>query len=175
LAASGLSTKVDLALFAFPVLGQMPTPQASKGRFFSGAWDCGWHRATAFLAAPWLKPVLKRLQYLHSLAPGWDSVRAKSIDPHSFDRVLGFLTVTMTPQTPPPSVVPLESGGLQIEWHRAGLDVEIDFEPGEGAHLFFHELSSGEEREGTDPVSVFAKLELGSRLSAGYDPANASY
>jgi hypothetical protein len=171
-AASGLSTHIDLTRFAFPVLGQTPAPQ-SDGHFLAGAWDCGWHRATAFLAVTWLKPVLERLHYLQGLAPGWDSPGARSIEPRSFDRVLRFLTVSMTPQTPAPSIVPLENGGLQIEWHRAGLDVEVEFEPGEEAHLYFHEISTGEEREGTDPLSLFTVLELGGRLSAGYDPADA--
>jgi len=28
---------------------------------------------------------------------------------------------------PPPSIVPISDGGLQIEWHRAGKDFEIEF------------------------------------------------
>lgn len=171
LPASGMSTEVSLPLFTFPFFGQSPTPGPVHDHFTT-YWDRGWEAEMPQRASPWLKPVLERLQYLRSLLPGWDSTRARSIDKHSIDRVLGFLTMTMTYSTPAPSIVPLESGGLQIEWHRAGLDIEIEFQPGEEARLYFYEISSGEEHEASEPVSAFTMMELGSRLSAGYDPAN---
>ena len=31
----------------------------------------------------------------------------------------------MKPQTPPPAIVPVSGGGVQIEWHVAGFDVEL--------------------------------------------------
>jgi hypothetical protein len=173
LSASGLSTEVSFPLFAFPVLGRRVVPGPPRDSFITRR-DCGWDAEMVLRISQWWKPVLTRLQYLRSLSPGWDSSRARSIDQHSVDRVLSFLAMTMASNTPPPSIVPLESGGLQIEWHRAGLDVEIEFEPGDEAHFYFHELSSGEEHEGSDPVSAFTTMDLGNRLAAGYDPANVS-
>ena len=120
LPASGMSTKVSLPLFTFPVLGQPPTPGPVHDHFTT-CWDRGWKGEMPQRISPWLEPVLERLQYLRSLLPGWDSTQARSIDKHSMDRVLGFLTMTMTHSTPAPSIVPLASGGLQVEWHRAGL------------------------------------------------------
>jgi hypothetical protein len=169
LSASGLSTQVSFPLFAFPVLGRPVTPALSHDYFIT-RWD--WDAETPLRVSPWLKPVVARLQYLRSLPQGWDSSGARAIDQRSVDRVLGFLAMAMTDGTPPPSVVPLESGGLQAEWHRAGLDVEIEFQPGEDAHLYLHELVSGEEHEASDPISAFTAMDLGNRLAAGYDPAN---
>ena len=48
--------------------------------------------------------------------------------------------------TPPPSVVPTYEGGLQVEWHRNGVDLEIEISPDGNAEYFF--ASPDEEREG---------------------------
>ena len=50
--------------------------------------------------------------------PGWDGYStSKAITPEARDALHGL------------SVVPLSNGGLQIEFHAAGLDVEIEVPP----------------------------------------------
>ncbi|HWM54711.1 MAG TPA: hypothetical protein VNO20_04910 [Solirubrobacterales bacterium] len=166
---SGLSTEIRETRFVFPVLGEKAFIESHDP--FS-AWDCGCDWTGLKTATPWLKPVLERMQYLRILPSQWDSHRAKPILDGAFSRVLTFLNSMMTPQTPPPSIVPLESGGLQAEWHRAGLDVEIEFEVPKGTQIYVYELFSQKDWESSDAVSLFAELGLSSRLAAGYDPAD---
>ena len=62
---------------------------------------------------------------------------------------LGALTILakiLDSRTPPPSVVPTWDGGVQVEWHRNGVDLEIEISPTGEAEYFF--ASPDEEREG---------------------------
>ncbi len=63
--------------------------------------------------------------------------------------VVGMLTILiefLDSRTPPPSVVPTWNGGVQVEWHRNGVDLEIEVSPAGDAEYFF--ASPDEEREG---------------------------
>ena len=63
--------------------------------------------------------------------------------------VAGMLTIlieVLDSRTPPPSVVPTWNGGVQVEWHRNGVDLEIEVSPAGDAEYFFS--SPDEEREG---------------------------
>ena len=63
--------------------------------------------------------------------------------------VLGALTILakiLDTRAPPPSVVPTWDGGVQVEWHRNGVDLEIEISPDGNAEYFF--ASPDEEREG---------------------------
>ena len=60
--------------------------------------------------------------------------------------MLTILIEVLDSQTPPPSVVPTWEGGLQVEWHRNGVDLEIEVSPSGNIEYFF--ASPDEEREG---------------------------
>jgi hypothetical protein len=155
-------------------------PDLNRTRYFVSQFDpsmlyLGWHAMEQIEVPsrmPWLSSVLTRIDVLRSLAPGWDSVTSQAVSEDVIQRTLAFLRNAMQEFTPPPSIVPLESGGLQIEWHRAGYDVEIEFEVDMQKMIYVHELASGTERESTDPTLLFNELALSYRLAAGYDPAN---
>ena len=62
---------------------------------------------------------------------------------------LGALTILakiLDSRTPPPTVVPTYEGGVQVEWHRNGVDLEIEISPDGNAEYFFSGPS--EEHEG---------------------------
>lgn len=60
--------------------------------------------------------------------------------------MLTILVEILDGRAPPPSVVPAWEGGLQVEWHRNGVDLEIEVSPSGNIEYFF--ASPDEEREG---------------------------
>jgi hypothetical protein len=73
----------------------------------------------------WLKPVVQRLTEICALPVGWDGYRGR---PTRFD--IASFTFSMlqnicAPDSPAPSLVPLSSGGLQVEWHTDQIEIEL--------------------------------------------------
>jgi hypothetical protein len=73
----------------------------------------------------WLARIDGRLKELRSLPRGWDGYDASPISTAVLAFARSVLQSIMTPQCPPPSLVPTHGGGLQLEWHVAGGDVEL--------------------------------------------------
>ena len=74
----------------------------------------------------WLDPTVESLVELLRLAPGWDSYGARAVDPMHVDAALRLLSLIMQDHTPKPSVVPTNRGGIQLEWHVQGIDLEVE-------------------------------------------------
>ena len=61
--------------------------------------------------------------------------------------------------------MPLSSGGLQLEWHRNGIDLEVVFDRGEQPFFYCRNRVNGEESEHSLPEdaallkSIIANLE----------------
>ena len=75
--------------------------------------------------AGWTDAVRARLNHLCQLQYGWDGYRGR---PTRFDVAhfaFELLRRVCRPTTPAPSIVPLPSGGLQIEWHMENADIEL--------------------------------------------------
>ena len=73
----------------------------------------------------WENIVIDRLKNLCSLQKGWDGYKGQ---PTRFDVAyfaMGLLKIVCPPTTPLPSIVPLSSGGLQIEWHYPHIEIEL--------------------------------------------------
>lgn len=62
---------------------------------------------------------------LRDLKPGWDSYSAKPIDPRCIEKAFQLWREIPGPWI----VVPCADGGVQIEQHRDGLDIEITISP----------------------------------------------
>ena len=73
----------------------------------------------------WLEPTLRSFADLVNLPPNWDSYGGRPIEHRAINEALNVLTSIMEDSTPAPSVVPTSEGGLQLEWHVAGVDLEI--------------------------------------------------
>lgn len=76
---------------------------------------------------PWLPTVLQRLAVLLRLPEGWNSYRARRVSPKAVAAVLRTLPRIAGPTAPAPAVVPLADGGVQVEWHQGGIDLELAF------------------------------------------------
>ena len=51
--------------------------------------------------------------------------------------LLMVLARVLEPNTPPPAVVPTWNYGVQVEWHRNGVDLEIEADPSGNVEFFF--------------------------------------
>jgi AbrB family looped-hinge helix DNA binding protein len=98
-------------------------------------------------APPWFVPVATDLMGVLRLERGWNSYAAQPISPRAAGAVLALLSATMDVATPPPAVVPMSRGDIQLEWHLRGMDIEVVV-PDEGpVRVWYADLQQHEERE----------------------------
>jgi hypothetical protein len=73
---------------------------------------------------------LATIRRLAQLRPDWDSYGAKPLSQIAVHRVLTkLLPILLRDDIPEVAIVPTRDGGLQFEWHRLGIDVEIRVPP----------------------------------------------
>ena len=98
--------------------------------------------------AVWLTPTIEKLNELRRLTASNWSAGAKPIDISAINSMLELLTKILDYDTPPPSVVPTWDGGVQVEWHRNGIDLEIEVSADRAPEYYFFDHQSNEEVEG---------------------------
>lgn len=96
----------------------------------------------------WVQPTLQSLDRLMRLPDNWDRYGACRVHPSAAFTTLRMLAEVMTPETPSPSIVPTSKGGLQLEWHRNGVDLEIEAVSMNRVSFYVRNLKDGSEREG---------------------------
>lgn len=68
---------------------------------------------------------IEKLYSLVELQAGWNSYAAQPIQREVIRHAARWVPTLLQPATPEPAVVPRVRGGLQLEWHRRGIDLEI--------------------------------------------------
>ncbi|MCP3959200.1 MAG: hypothetical protein GY719_15225 [bacterium] len=96
----------------------------------------------------WLEGVLQQLQGLLDLKDDWDAEGAPRVSIDSVCAVVDVLCEIAPALTPAPSLVPTAEGCVQIEWHRGGIDLEIEVVSRLRATAYLADLATGEEWEG---------------------------
>ena len=86
--------------------------------------------------AAWLKQLTDRLLSFLRYPPGWDGYGGRPIDHSTAQFAAEILATCASVQAPAPSLVPLAYGGVQIEWHRCGWDIEIEIADPNEVYLF---------------------------------------
>ena len=94
--------------------------------------------------AKWFRPTLDAMLDLRSRSSATEWEFAE-IPISAVDAMLSVLANTLESQTPPPTIVPTWDGGLQAEWHRNGVDLEIEAPPNGTPEYYFR--SESEEVE----------------------------
>lgn len=74
----------------------------------------------------WLPGVMARLEHLVSLPEGWDGHGGRAVSVSTALFALHILFETLDRSRPSPQILPLSYGGLQIEWHEQGIDLEVE-------------------------------------------------
>ena len=75
----------------------------------------------------WVEQTFRSLAALLRLGPGWDSYGSPPVDPNCVVAAIRMAITILRDDSPIPSVVPTSRGGLQLEWHCGGIDLEIEF------------------------------------------------
>jgi len=83
------------------------------------------------------------LEKLLQLEPNWDTYGGSQIDPKCVAAALNLLSNILLDSTALPSVVPTSRGGLQLEWHACGADLEIEFFSATHVRGLFKDIDSG--------------------------------
>ena len=96
----------------------------------------------------WFAPVLHGFANLVTLSDNWDGEGAKRIDSAAINRALAAIEQLLPQDAPAPSVVPVPNSGLQIEWHRNGKDLEVEFNPNGNVEYYYYDEVTQEESEG---------------------------
>ena len=112
----------------------------------------------------WFDPLIQGFVDLLTLPPNWDSYGAGPIDPDLVVEAMNFMNNLLGSSSPVPRVVPLSSGGLQLEWHRKGIDLEVVFDRGEEPFFYSRNRVNGEEDEQTLPENSLLLLTIIERL-----------
>ena len=102
--------------------------------------------------------VMSAFKRLAKLTPNWDSYKAQPLSPVAVRRSFDLLTTLLRDDVPEPTVIPTSEGGLQFEWHRQGVDVEVHVPPsGPTAYLIVDEDAGTEkESQGIDRAAILA-------------------
>lgn len=113
----------------------------------------------------WLSPIASRLVTVINLPEGWDSYGAQQVDVSMLPATINLLANIMRETTLMPAIVPTQRGGIQLEWHARGIDLEVEvLSQGHFAVLYENEKEGVEwEREFSSDLTLLK--EIVSRLS----------
>lgn len=92
----------------------------------------------------WLRTVQSTMRRFFALESNWDGYGAKRIDPSVVKPLVEILQVLRS-TTPPPQLVPSPRGGVQLEWHQRGFDLEIEVLPDGALSCYFCDNSKDED------------------------------
>jgi hypothetical protein len=103
---------------------------------------------TAFSGPDWMSRAAQRFVDLIRLPVGWDGHQGHPVSPPIADYAYRFLQKLMLqPGLTLPSITPLAYGGIMLEWHRRGWDVEIEIDAPAQHHVYTYEIASGLEEQ----------------------------
>lgn len=110
---------------------------------------------TPWVEASWVEHLNERFSLLRTLEVGWDGHKAPAISEEILASAWMWLRMLSRSVQYPPSVVPTNTGGIAFEWHRSGMDLEIELLPG-GEHYVSYEDTEGNEIEGPIAANIDA-------------------
>lgn len=103
---------------------------------------------------PWLRPILDRLADILQLPENWNSYGARRVALDAVADALDVLGETMLETTPAPSIVATSRGGVQLEWHMRGIDLEVGVTPNGRLTAAYEDSDDGDEWDEEDGVSL---------------------
>ena len=107
----------------------------------------------------WLSCVMDQLGHLLSLEENWDSYGAKRVSFHSAVAMLNLIPSIAAAESPVPTLVPTNVGGIQLEWHENNIDLEIEIGPRGKPQVYVFDASSETEFEGEDLEKAMEALD----------------
>lgn len=95
----------------------------------------------------WRNEVMKRLERLMRLTPGWDGYRAQAVTLDTVTFTLQMLESTCGDKIPAPEIVPGISGDVQVEWHTDTVDIELHVRAANSVHAWRYTANTGPDGE----------------------------
>lgn len=108
----------------------------------------------------WIMPLLNQICRLGDLSFDWNSYGALPVDPEIAANAICMLLNVLSATDPLPAVVPTSRGGLMIEWHDRGIDLEIDFRSALSIDVSFEDGDHVEEFENAELELIRQKLSI---------------
>lgn len=106
---------------------------------------------------PWLEPTIQAM-----LALPWDNDNwnddAAATHPGAAATLLVVLVSVLDDATPPPAIVPTWRGGVQAEWHRNGVDLEIEADPDGALEYYFRSPTEEHEEQALPNIARLTRL-----------------
>jgi hypothetical protein len=106
----------------------------------------------------WLVRTVRVMHELRFLEPNWNNRGASAPDETAILLALELLHGAASHDTPPPDVVPTVGGGIQLEWHRCRMDIELEVSPERSVCLYWLDRDTAREWEG--PLTIRRPREL---------------
>lgn len=131
------------------VVEAMPLHESAVGSQFTGDFAAAARQLARLLAMP----------------PDWDSYGASPIDRQKAGAALYLVWIAIVSGAPVPAIVPTSDGGIQLEWHRRGVDLEIRVISGASFEVFFEELATGKVCEGEIGTDLAPLLDFLERVT----------
>jgi len=85
---------------------------------------------------------------LLALPSDWDSYGARPIDRRKVEAARQLLVTLLVNDAPMPAIVPTSDGGIQLEWHRCGANLEVKAVSERSFEVFFEDLATEQVWEG---------------------------
>jgi hypothetical protein len=102
---------------------------------------------------PWLERARTDAEAILKLKSNWDTYGAEPIDRHITIASLILLSKVMQEGIPAPSIVPVSTGGIQVEWHKDGKHFEVEFLSAARVNYYFQDDKNHQEIENEGTVS----------------------
>lgn len=113
----------------------------------------------------WFMPILNQVCNLGQLSRDWNSYGARAIDPKTAALAVNVLLEVLSESDPFPSVVPTSRGGVLLEWHDGGVDLEVDVRSPWSLQVSYEDGTKVEEIEHAEISFIQEKISsLRSRL-----------
>ena len=91
----------------------------------------------------WERQILPVICRFLDLPDNWDSYGGRALKLETGMFALKILNEIMDAQTPIPHVVPIATGGVQLEWHENDLDLELTISAPYDCELWYDDDRSG--------------------------------
>lgn len=115
----------------------------------------------------WLAAIIERLNHLLALPDNWDSEGAERVNRAAATMAMQLLVLAASVGAPQPTVGPTVEGGLQVEWHTHGIDLEIETLASGRFDVLFEDHLSGDDWEAeaglSSPAITMPLMELARR------------
>jgi hypothetical protein len=97
--------------------------------------------------------IRRRLEKLTQYPFGWNSYSAPPLRQDTADFALHVLKTIMKRETPFPQIVPSSTGGVQLEWHERGVDLELHIAAPFDCEIWYEDLLAIEKKPISTPLT----------------------